>query len=205
MKNYLLDILFDGITNKTITNTVNRFYTDEWANGSINTVDLINPPEFIKKWIDYEKIEYPSSDGESVFGLTISHYDDKIRCTVDFYKTNFNPNSIMDFILNNDDFNDEIDYFSWNGVCIKRTYCYLLTDEKSAKKVNSSLKKHIQWYNDNCVTIFNMLRQMDMLEIKKNQKALDAEIAAAEQKKTNYIQKATKSISMICDAYKDMK
>lgn len=201
MINSLLDIVFDGVLDKN--QIAKRFYKDDWSSTCINTSNLVNPPEFIKKILDFEKANFEvCNDGEGLFGFTISKKSDWIRLTVNFYRTNLNPSYIMDFIMNGDASN-ELAYFDYIGVNQKRNYVYDIYNEKHAKRANTALKNHIQWFNDNCSFIYNMLRQMDLGTISKNVTALDEEIEMAQNKRADYVRKMTISITNICEAYKD--
>lgn len=108
----------------------------------------------------------------------------------------------MDFIMNGDTSN-ELAYFNYIGENQKRNYVYDIYNEKQAKRTNTALKNHIQWFNDNCLFIYNMLRQMDIGTIRKNVSTLDEEIEKAESKREDYVRKMTISITNICEAYKD--
>lgn len=201
MINSLLDIVFDGVLDKN--QIAKRFYEDAWTSTCINTSHLVNPPEFIQKILDYEKAEFGGcNDGEGLFGITISKKSDWIRLTVNFYRTNLSTSGIMDFIMNGDASN-ELAYFNYIGENQKRNYVYDIYNEKQAKRANTALKNHIQWFNDNCLFIFNMLRQIDLDTINKNVTALDKEIEMAQNKREDYISKTYKSVQMICEAYKD--
>lgn len=201
MINSLLDIVFDGVLDKN--QIAKRFYEDAWSSTCINTSNLVNPPEFIKKILDFEKAKFEGcNDGEGLFGITISKKSDWIRITVNFYRTNLNPNNIMDFIMNGDASN-ELAYFNYIGENQKRNYVYDIYNEKQAKRANTALKNHIQWFNDNCLFIYNMLRQMDIGTIRKNVSTLDEEIEMAQNKREDYVRKMTISITNICEAYKD--
>lgn len=201
MVNSLIDIVFDGVLDKE--EIAKRFYEDAWTSTCINTSNLVNPPEFIKKILDFEKAKFEvCNDGEGLFGITISKKSDWIRVTVNFYRTNLNPCNIMDFIMNCVTSN-ELAYFDYIGVNQKRTYEYDIYNEKQAKRANTALKNHIQWFNDNCSFIYNMLRQMDLDTISKNVSTLDEEIEKAQSKRADYVRKMTISITNICEAYKD--
>lgn len=199
----LLDIAFDGVINKNAI-WVKAFYTEHWYNHSVYTTELLNPPDFIKKWVEYgKKNDFTSSEG--VFCITISHkYNENwFSCTVDYYRKPLNPNNIIDFITDEDD--DEMKFLNSNSIQVKRSYKYEIRDEKSAQKLNKALKKHVQWFNDDCRNIYNTVCQMDLKTLVNTIKELNLKIKEAEENYDSYIAKTKKSITMLCETYKDIK
>ena len=195
----LLDIAFDGVIDKKSV-WIKAFYTEFWYNHCVNTSELLNPPDFIKKWLAYN-----TNEPEGVFSLTISHKDREnyFVCNVDFYRKPLKPSSIIDFIT--DEYDDEMKFLNSYSVQVKRNYKYEIRDEKSAQKLNNALKKHVQWFNDDCQNIYQTVCQMDLKSLVNTIKELNHKIKEAEDNYNSYISKTTKAVTMLCETYKDIK
>lgn len=198
----LLDIAFDGVIDKNSL-WVKAFYTEHWYNHSIVTSELLNPPDFIKKWVEQRKTN-DSITPEGVFCLTISHkYNENwFSCTVDYYRKPLSAADIIAFVC--DGFDDEMQFLS-RYIQVKRSYKYEIRDEKSAQKLNNALKKHVQWFNDDCRNIYNTVCQMDFKTLANTIKELNLKIKEAEHNFDSYIAKTKKAVTMLCETYKDIK
>ena len=199
----LLDIAFDGVIDKNSL-WVKAFYTEHWYNHSIVTSELLNPPDFIKKWVEQRKTNN-SITPEGLFCLTISHkYNENwFSCTVDYYRKQLRTADIIDFVCK--ELDDEMQFLSGYNIQIKRSYKYEIRDEKSAQKLNNSLKKHVQWFNDDCRNIYNTVCQMDLKTLANTIKELNLKIKEAEDNFDSYIAKTKKAVTMLCETYKDIK
>ena len=195
----LIDIAFDGVIDKNSV-WIKAFYTEHWYNHCVNTSELLNPPDFIKKWLAYN-----TNEPEGVFSLTISHKDREnyFVCNVDFYKKPLKPTNIIDFIT--DEYDDEMKFLNSFSIQVKRNYKYEIRDEKSAQKLNNALKKHVQWFNDDCQNIYHTVCQMDLKTLANKIKELNLKIKEAEDNFNSYISKTTKAVTMLCETYKDIK
>ena len=95
MVNSLIDIVFDGVLDKE--EIAKRFY-DDWSSTCINTSNLVNPPEFIKKILDFEKAEFEvCNDGEGLFGITISKKSCQLKLIKFLKKFYIKKLSLQDF------------------------------------------------------------------------------------------------------------
>ena len=199
----LLDIAFDGVINKKAV-WIKGFYTEHWYNHSVHISELLNPPDFIKKWMEHTK-QTEIFEPESVFSLTISNKDSEnyFICTVDFYRKPLKPANIIDYIT--DEYDDEMMFLDSYCNQVKRTYTYEIRDEKSAQKLNKALKKHVQWFNDDCQNIYHTICQMDLKTLANTIKELNLKIKEAEDNFDSYIDKTKKAITMLCETYKDIK
>lgn len=199
----LLDIAFDGVIDKDSLK-IRGYYTEQWYNHHVATSELLNQPDFIKKWLEYNKKNNEILP-ESIFSITVSHKynSDWFTCTVDFFKKAFKPSNVIDFVGNEHD--DEMVFISLYGTLIKRSYKYEIHEETAAQKLNKALKKHVQWFNNDCQNIYNTVCQMDLKTLNKNIKELNLKIKEAENNLSSYVSKSTKSITMLCEAYKDIQ
>lgn len=200
----LLDIAFDGVIDKNAL-WVKAFYTEHWYNHSVHISELLNPPDFIKKWMEHTKQNIEAFEPESLFSLTISHKynEDYFVCTVDFYRKPLKPANIIDYVV--DECDDEMMFLDSYCNQVKRTYKYEISDEKSAQKLNNALKKHVQWFNDDCQNIYHTVCQMDLKTLANTIKELNLKIKETEDNFDSYIDKTKKAVTMLCETYKDIK
>lgn len=199
----LIDIAFDGVIDKNSV-WIKAFYTEHWYNHTIVTSELLNPPDFIKKWVEHRKTNDHTTP-EGVFCLTMSNKlnENWFTCTVDYYRKTLKPTDIIDFVC--DELDDEMQFLSSFSIQVKRSYKYEIRDEKSAQKLNNALKKHVQWFNDDCRNIYNTVCQMDFKNLANTIKGLNLKIKEAEHNFDSYLDKTKKSVTMLCETYKDIK